>query len=71
MAINPTDNSTIPIAFVAAYGSAVNWIGTGSFLEVIPLGGSPLYSMVLYQDRQYAIKAFAVLIVVTNCGSLT
>ena len=71
MAINPTDNSTIPIAFVESYGSAVNWIGIGSFLEVTPLGDPPLYSMILQQERQHAIKAFAMLIVITNCGFLT
>ncbi|OAX41902.1 hypothetical protein K503DRAFT_711639 [Rhizopogon vinicolor AM-OR11-026] len=68
MTINPTDNSTIPIADVKFYGTVVDWIGSGAFYSTVtpPGASSTLYSLALSLERQRAVKAFAMLLVITN-----
>ncbi|OJA08274.1 hypothetical protein AZE42_03780 [Rhizopogon vesiculosus] len=68
MTINPTDNSTIPIVDVRVYGTVVDWIGSGVFYTTVapPGASSTLYSLALNLERQKAVKAFAMLLVITN-----
>ncbi|KAH7884899.1 hypothetical protein F5I97DRAFT_1812645 [Phlebopus sp. FC_14] len=65
LAIDPDDNSTIPISGVVGYGNIVNWEASGSFYA-IPVGQNTLYSLVLTAGRHRMIKAFVLVLVITN-----
>ncbi|KAH7884900.1 hypothetical protein F5I97DRAFT_1893195 [Phlebopus sp. FC_14] len=66
VAINPTDNSTIPIAYARGYGTVVNWVGMAIFTWVQPPGMDMQYSLTLTQERQLTVKAFVIVILLTN-----
>ncbi|KIJ57889.1 hypothetical protein HYDPIDRAFT_44725 [Hydnomerulius pinastri MD-312] len=66
VAINPTDNSTIPIAFASGYVTVVNWVGEGDFQCVQPPGEDRQYALILTQERQLPVKAFVIVILATN-----
>ncbi|KAH7928318.1 hypothetical protein BV22DRAFT_1059079 [Leucogyrophana mollusca] len=66
LALNPTDNSTIPIANVRGYGTVVNWVGLAVFQTTTPPGEEPQYALNLIQQRQLPVKAFVIVIVITN-----
>ncbi|KIJ57888.1 hypothetical protein HYDPIDRAFT_120207 [Hydnomerulius pinastri MD-312] len=65
LAIDPDDNSTIPISGVVGYGTMVNWVGSGTFYA-IPVGQDTLYSLVLSVTRQRMIISSVFLLVITN-----
>ncbi|EGN99357.1 hypothetical protein SERLA73DRAFT_73891 [Serpula lacrymans var. lacrymans S7.3] len=67
LAINTNDNSTIPIANARGYGTVVNWVGRANFLAIsLPGQEDLLYSLTLSLDRQLPVKAFVVIILITN-----
>lgn len=67
LAINPKDNSTIPISGIVGYGSVVNWPALSQFYDT-PVGQETLYSLVLTVYRHPTTRALVVVIFITNCG---
>ncbi|KIJ62993.1 hypothetical protein HYDPIDRAFT_114151 [Hydnomerulius pinastri MD-312] len=65
LAIDPNDNSTIPISGVVGYGSMINWSASSTFYA-IPVGQDTLYSLVLTVARQRMIISFVLILVITN-----
>lgn len=66
LAINPANNSTIPISGVIGYGTVVNWNAVALFYPTT-IGQETLYSIALFAWRQAMIRAFVILVIVTNC----
>ena len=66
LAINPADNSTIPISGVIGYGTIVGWNAYAIFYAAV-VGQEILYSINLLVWRQAMIRAFVILLAVTNC----
>ncbi|KAH7928317.1 hypothetical protein BV22DRAFT_1103082 [Leucogyrophana mollusca] len=65
LAIDPQDNSTIPISGVVGFGNMVNWEGYSTFYAT-SIGQDTLYSLSFTARRQRMIKAFVFVIVITN-----
>ena len=66
LAINPGSNKTIPISGVIGYGSVVGWVGFSNFYPTT-IGEKTLYSIALQVGRQPMVRAFVIVLVVTNC----
>lgn len=66
LAINPVNNSTIPISGVIGYGTVVGWAGFATFHST-PIGQETMSSIVLFAKRQAMIRAFVIVLVATNC----
>lgn len=67
VAINPTDNSTIPIVFAGCFGTVVNWEGSGDFEDPQPPGRDIQYSLTLILQRQPQVKALVIILVLLSC----
>ena len=66
LAINPGDNSTIPISGVIGYGTVVSWVALSTFYPTT-VGQETKYSVALFVWHQAMIRAFVILLVTTNC----
>ncbi|KAG1721696.1 uncharacterized protein EDB91DRAFT_1064312 [Suillus paluster] len=65
LTIDTDSNTSLPISGVIGYGSMVNWIGTSAFYPTT-VGDETLYPLALTVKRQKMVKAFALVLVVTN-----
>ncbi|KAG2117498.1 hypothetical protein BD769DRAFT_1051760 [Suillus cothurnatus] len=65
LAIDTDSNQSLPISGVIGYGSMINWIGSSAFYPTA-VGNEKLYALALTVRRQHMIKAFALLLVITN-----
>ncbi|KAG1721694.1 uncharacterized protein EDB91DRAFT_244654 [Suillus paluster] len=65
LVIDTDSNTSLPISGVIGYGSMVNWIGTSVFYPTT-VGDETLYALALTFQRQRMVRAFALVLVVTN-----
>lgn len=66
LAINPGNNSAIPISGVIGYGAVVGWKGISTF-HPITIGEETMYSIIIQVGRLAMVRAFVIALVVTNC----
>ncbi|KAG0693281.1 hypothetical protein DFH29DRAFT_816462, partial [Suillus ampliporus] len=65
LAIDTDSNKSLPISGVIGFGSMVNWIGISAFYPTT-VGDETLYALALTAKRQKMVKAFALVLVITN-----
>ncbi|KAG1853161.1 hypothetical protein DFJ58DRAFT_914256 [Suillus subalutaceus] len=65
LAIDTDSNQSLPISGVIGYGSVIDWNGSSAFYPTT-VGNETLYALALTLRRQRMVKAFAILLVVTN-----
>ncbi|KAG1849505.1 hypothetical protein F4604DRAFT_92211 [Suillus subluteus] len=65
LAIDTDSNQSLPISGVIGYGSVIDWNGS-SVSYPTTVGNETLYALALTLRRQRMVKAFAILLVVTN-----